>query len=120
MEAKIPLDCFCIFGMLKFTLLHQFHTVSRISSKTKVNLQCVATIPASFVGFGLTCWILVYITKRRSNDGSYSSNSYGPYGGYYGGVIQSATDTIRYNDDMIDGVVIPGLLAVQALLLIGE
>jgi len=57
---------------------------------------------------------LVYITKRRNNDGSYSSYS---YGGYYGG-----DDTISNydDDDMIDGVLIPGLLAVQGLLLIGE
>ena len=77
--------------MLKLTLLHQFYTLSRISSETKVNLQCVATILASFVGFVLSCLIL---------------GDYGPYGGYYGG-----DDTISYyhDDDMIDGVLIPGL-----------
>ena len=68
----------------------------------------------SLVGFVLSCWMLVHITKRRNNDGSYSSNS---YGGYYGG-----DDTISYydDDDMIDVVLIPGRLAVQGLLLIGE
>ena len=127
MAAKILPESISSFGMLKFTLLHQFHTLSRISSETKVNLQCVATILASLLGFVLSCLILGYITKRRNNDGSYSSksygpnsyssNSYGPYGGYYGG-----DDTISYydDDDMIDGVLIPGLLAVQGLLLIGE
>ena len=38
------------------------------------------------------------------------------FGGYYGG-----DETISFNDDddMIDRVLIPGLLAVQGLLLIG-
>ena len=118
MAAKIlPDTSISNFGMLKFILLHQFHTLSGIFSETKVNLQCVATILASLVGFVFCCLILDYITKRRNNDGSYSSNSYGPYGGYYGD-----DDTISYydDDDMIDGVLIPGLLAVQGLLLIGE
>ena len=91
MAATILPDSISSFGMLKLTLLHQFYTLSRISSETKVNLQCVATILASFVGFVLSCLIL---------------GDYGPYGGYYGG-----DDTISYydDDDMIDGVLIPGL-----------
>ena len=105
MAKILPDTSISSFGMLKFILLHQFHTLSGISSETKVNLQCVATILASLVGFVLSCLILDDITKRRNNDGSYSSNSYGPY----------------HDDDyMIDDIVIPGLLAVQGLLSIGE
>jgi len=66
------------------------------------------------IGFGLSCWILTYNTKWfiLNNDGTYSSNShYGYYGGY----------TSYYDDDeMSDEISIPGLLAVEAFLLIGE
>ena len=59
----------------------------------------------SLVGVIFNCSILVNITERRNNDGSYSSNS---YGGYYGG------------DDKISYSVLTGLFAAPAILLIGE
>ena len=69
----------------------------------------------SLIGFCFSCWLSLYNTKWSilNNVGYYSSYS---YDGYYGG-----HDSFGYNDDgMSVDIAMPGLLAVEAFLSIGE
>lgn len=103
----MPLDCIYNFGMLIFSvaffLLNSSYTLHS-------SLKCALTTTGSLIGFGFSCWITTYNTKWfiLNNDGTYSSYShYGYYQDYD-------------EDEMSDEISIPGLLAVEAFLLIGE
>ena len=85
------------------------------------SLKCALTTTGSLIGFGFSCWITTYNTKWfiLNNDGTYSSYShYGYYQGYGTGMYN--TPSYYDDDEMNDEISIPGLLAVEAFLLIGE
>ena len=85
-----------------------------------LSFKCIFTTLGSLIGFGFSCWMMTYNTKWfiLNNDGTYSSHSHYGYYGEYTSYYQPP----RYDDDdeMSDEISIPGLLAVEAFLLIGE